>query len=119
MDDLDLTLSHDERSHAPSPADELDRLSLVQALRDFEVANGRVIDLTQRLVVTAEELATTREQLAAVRAERDELSAKVDDLVAQLDELRETHDRTLQRKSVRVGDALWSAGRAVRSRRRG
>ncbi len=29
---------------------ELDRLSLMQAVRDFEIANARVIDLTQRLI---------------------------------------------------------------------
>ena len=32
-----------------SPAD-LDRVSLTQALRDFEIANARVLDLTQRLI---------------------------------------------------------------------
>lgn len=29
---------------------ELDRLSLMQAIRDFEIANARVVDLTQRLI---------------------------------------------------------------------
>jgi hypothetical protein len=29
---------------------ELDRLSLEQAVRDFEIANSRVVDLTQRLI---------------------------------------------------------------------
>lgn len=29
---------------------ELDRLSLMQAVRDFEIANARVVDLTQRLI---------------------------------------------------------------------
>ena len=29
---------------------QMDRLSLEQALRDFEIANGRVIDLTRRLL---------------------------------------------------------------------
>ncbi len=119
MDDLDTKISDDEKAVALSHADELDRLSLVQALRDFEVANGRVIDLTQRLVVTAEELAVTREELAAVRAERDELRARVDVIAPELQALRETHDRTLQRTSVRVGDAVWSVARSLLSRRRG
>ncbi len=29
---------------------EMDRLSLEQAVRDFEIANARVVDLTQRLI---------------------------------------------------------------------
>ena len=119
MDDLDTQISHDERPLASSDADELDRLSLVQALRDFEVANGRVIDLTQRLIVTAEELAANRVELDAARAERDALRSRVDELSAALESLRETHERTLRRKSVRVGDTLWAAGRSVISRRRG
>ncbi len=119
MDDVDTRLSDHEQSHAPSHSDALDRLSLVQALRDFEVANGRVIDLTQRLVLTAEQLVSTRDELATVRAERDGLDVRLDDLGAQLEALRETHERTLQRKSLRFGDALYSAGRSALSRRRG
>ena len=43
-------------THTSQPTDdaalreEIDRLSLEQALRDFEVANARVVDLTQRLI---------------------------------------------------------------------
>jgi predicted nucleic acid-binding Zn-ribbon protein len=55
---------------------ELDRLSLEQAIRDFEIANARVIDLTQRLIDLADEVAILREQLvgaqeALVDAQRD------------------------------------------------
>jgi hypothetical protein len=38
-----------QQPEASNPAD-LDRVSLTQALRDFEIANARVLDLTQRLV---------------------------------------------------------------------
>ena len=47
---------------------ELDRLSLEQALRDFEVANARVVDLTQRLIGLSHEITSLREQLVAAQA---------------------------------------------------
>lgn len=116
MDDLDT------RTDAPSPSETieegLDRLSLIQALRDFEVANGRVVDLTERLVVTSEELLAARQELDAVRAERDDLRARLDDLVARHEALQETHERTLERKSVKLGQAMWEARRAIPLRRR-
>lgn len=49
---------------------EMDRLSLTQALVDFEVANARVTDLTQRLIEAANEI-------AALRAELDRRAAEV------------------------------------------
>ena len=115
MDDLDT------RTDAPSsrPTDEaLGHLSLIQALRDFEVANGRVVDLTERLVITAEELLEARQELDAVRAERDELRTRLEELSARYDALHETHQRTLERKSVKVGEAIWAASRSIPVRRR-
>ncbi len=115
MDDLDT------QNDAPSPheptEDALSRLSLMQALRDFEVANGRVIDLTERLVLTAEELVMAHEELNAIRTERDVLRARLDDLSARHETLRETHERTLARKSVRLGEAILSARRSIPARR--
>jgi hypothetical protein len=46
---------------------ELDRLSLEQALRDFEVANTRVIELTQRLIDLSHEVTALREQLVGTQ----------------------------------------------------
>lgn len=42
-------------------------VSLEQALLDFEVANARVLDLTQRLTELTSELLTTKQQLEATR----------------------------------------------------
>lgn len=42
---------------------ELDRLSLTQTLLDFEVANARVTDLTQRLMDAADEIAALKGEL--------------------------------------------------------
>jgi predicted nucleic acid-binding Zn-ribbon protein len=72
-------------SNAPAPsglARDVDRLSLEQALRDFEIANARAIDLTQRLVDLSKEVTRLREQVidaqmqaAGARAENDALRA--------------------------------------------
>ncbi len=58
---------------AADPGPEIDRLSLVHALHDFEVANARVIDLTQRLIGTGRELAAAKEDLAALQGEYEKL----------------------------------------------
>ncbi len=42
---------------------ELDRLSLEQALRDLEAANGRVVELTERLLGVSCELTELRAEL--------------------------------------------------------
>src|SRR5262245_36034263 len=70
---------------------ELDRLSVEQALRDFEIANARTVDLTQRLVdlsheVTSlrEQLVNTQEALAAARAENQAIRASATFRLAEL-----------------------------------
>jgi hypothetical protein len=47
---------------------ELDRLSLGQALRDFEVANARVVDLTRRLTTMNRELIEAQKQIAKLKS---------------------------------------------------
>jgi hypothetical protein len=51
---------------------QLDSLSLEQALLDFERANARVIDLTQRLLEASDELVELKAEL---RVTTDELEA--------------------------------------------
>jgi hypothetical protein len=51
---------------------QLDSLSLEQALLDFERANARVIDLTQRLLEASDELVELKAEL---RVMTDELEA--------------------------------------------
>jgi predicted nucleic acid-binding Zn-ribbon protein len=70
---------------------ELDRLSVEQALRDFEIANARTIDVTQRLVDLStevrelrEQLVSTQEALAASRAENNAIRASATFRVAEL-----------------------------------
>lgn len=51
---------------------QLDRLSLEQSLIDFERANARVIDLTQRLLEASDEIIEVKEKL---RVALDQLEA--------------------------------------------
>lgn len=66
---------HREEPEGADLGAELDRLSLIQALHDFEVANARVVDLTQRLIGASRELATAREELVSLQREHEELRA--------------------------------------------
>ena len=56
-------------THTSQPTDdaslreEIDRLSLEQALRDFEVANARVVDLTQRLISANDKVVDQQREL--------------------------------------------------------
>jgi hypothetical protein len=57
---------------------EMHSLSLEQALVDFEVANARVVDLTQRLVAAGEEIAELRRELETLRAQRRDMERQID-----------------------------------------
>jgi RNase P/RNase MRP subunit p29 len=46
---------------------DLDKLSLQQALRDFETANARVLDLTQRLLRSEQERKVLADELERLR----------------------------------------------------
>jgi chromosome segregation ATPase len=71
---------------------ELDRLSLTQALLDFEVANARVTDLTQRLIEASNEI-------AALRAELDRRTA-------QLAEVDQAHQRMAQSTTWKIAKGI-------------
>jgi hypothetical protein len=66
--------SGNSRHPALSTAD-IDRINLSQALRDFEVANARVIDLTARLTETHRRLADTQHELSLTRVHVGNLEA--------------------------------------------
>ncbi len=58
---------------------DLDRVNLVQALRDFEIANTRVLDLTQRLIESERRRKDVENELEHMRlklsaAEKETLS---------------------------------------------
>jgi uncharacterized protein HemX len=88
MDDTSADLTH-----------ELDRLSLTQALLDFEVANARVTDLTQRLIDAANEI-------AALRTELDRRSR-------QLAELDKAHRQMAESKTWRIAKGIEGVRRLL------
>jgi hypothetical protein len=74
VDALTIAAGEDVAAVAPAPArsqselaHELDGLSLKQALIDFEVANARTRDLTQRLVALVAENRALEQELTDVR----------------------------------------------------
>jgi hypothetical protein len=54
----------------------IDRLSLEQALKDFEVANARVLDLTHRLTELNRELLELRSEHEKLRIEHNKTIAR-------------------------------------------
>lgn len=48
---------------------DMDKVSLEQALRDFEIANARVVDLTQRLITLTKQLQDTQDEVERLRVE--------------------------------------------------
>ena len=54
----------------------VDRVSLVQALKDFEVANARVLDLTHRLTELNQELLELRSSHEQLRIEHNKVLAR-------------------------------------------
>jgi hypothetical protein len=79
-----------DRDDAAPIEETLDRLSLRQALLDFEVANARVLDLTSRLVDAQQEVAELRRghtEQAAAGADVDGLRADLADVTFRYDEI--------------------------------
>lgn len=58
----------------------LDRINLEQALRDFELANRRVLDLSQRVASLHRELLEARTELSLTRIQLGHASRIVDRL---------------------------------------
>ena len=96
----ELDIDDVEREEVPPAALEetLDRISLRQALVDFEVANARVIDLTARLLEAQQELAQRRVH----RSELEALQAEAGDLRAQLDEVTARHEAVITSRTYRL-----------------
>jgi hypothetical protein len=93
-------------THTSQPTDdavlreEIDRLSLEQALRDFEVANARVVDLTQRLISANDKVVAQQQELDQLRVE--------------LAELRAVHEAMRGSAAFRIADKLWALRNALR-----
>jgi hypothetical protein len=57
---------------------DLNEISLEQSLRDFEVANARVVDLTQRLIALTNQLRDTQDEVERLRIEARSARAEAD-----------------------------------------
>jgi hypothetical protein len=100
MDDRD-----DEIDLGADPS--IDRENLAQALKDFEVANRRVIDLTQRLTSVHRDLLEARSETQFMRIELQRTRAELDQVRADLVGLQSSN-------SFRVARALAHARSLLR-----
>jgi hypothetical protein len=73
---------------------DLDGISLLQALRDFETANARVMDLTQRLLRSEQQ--------------RRQLGDELERMRLKLSELEGTRAPAARRLSLRLAEAGFS-----------
>lgn len=105
------------QQHEPKiSADDLDRISLSQALRDFEIANARVIDLTARLTATHNRLVDTQHELSLTRVHVGNLNAIISAHEGTADHAEELQARldTIQRsRSFRLAVLMSKTARRV------
>lgn len=79
---------------------EMDRLSLEQAVRDFEIANGRVVDLTQRLISANQHIL--------------ELQRSLDTSVTALVELQSRHGEVVTSRAYQVAQKAGALRSLIR-----
>ena len=79
---------------------ELDRLSLEQAVRDFEIANARVVDLTQRLI-------SANERIVELQRACDVATTSLVEVQSHLASLTDS-------QAFRVADKLWAIRDLIR-----
>ncbi len=79
--------------------EQLDRLSLTQALVDAEMATARVIDLTERLVDAREQIVNLRSELEHLRIEYTQY--------------RVEQERMMSSAAFRLADRIWAVRNAL------
>jgi predicted nucleic acid-binding Zn-ribbon protein len=80
--------------------EELDRLSLTQALVDAEMATARVIDLTERLVDARRQIVNLRSELEHLRIEYTQY--------------RVEQERARSSAAYRLASKIWAVRNALR-----
>jgi len=85
---------------AGSLEQELDRVSLTQALIDTEAATARVIDLTERLVDARTQINDLRKEMDTLRIEHHEL--------------RNEHEAMQHSAAFRLATSIWNIRNALR-----
>jgi hypothetical protein len=92
-----------KKGSAGSPArleQDLDRLSLVQALSDTEAATARVIDLTERLVDARQQITSLRGELERMRIEYHQYRAEEETMKGSM--------------AYRIASVIWNTRNAIR-----
>lgn len=87
----------------------IDRLSLVQALKDFEIANARVVDLTSRLTQMHERMLSLQHELSVARldaARAADLQTQYDFVVFERDTARQEALALRSSRSYRIGQGV-------------
>jgi hypothetical protein len=92
--------SHTVRDLAGAATESIDELSLEQALKDVDIANARVMDLTQRLI--------------SAQQRTIGLEATVNGLQVELHELRARDDQMRNSRAFRTADRYWRVVGALR-----
>jgi hypothetical protein len=121
IDQVDHEPDHARAPLAPNrlptlSAETVDRLNITQALRDFELANARVIDLTGRLTALHEQHLDVQHQrsLAMLNSARaDDLQRMCDSLVHERDAARQLAEELRASRSYRIGNVLVRAVRKL------
>jgi predicted nucleic acid-binding Zn-ribbon protein len=88
----------DDRAATDARA-ELERISLAHALRDFEVANARAVDLAGRLTSLSSELTEARREL--------------DELRSQHEALLSAHEAMRRSAAYRLASRIWAVRNAI------
>lgn len=94
------TGSPEEATGATSLEEELDRVSLTQALIDTEAATARVIDLTERLIDARTQINDLRRDLEALRIEHNRLLTE--------------HEAMEHSAAFRLATSIWNLRNALR-----
>ena len=92
--------SPEEEAGGTSLEQELDRVSLTQALIDTEAATARVIDLTERLIDARTQINDLRRDLEALRIEHRGLQTE--------------HEAMQHSAAFRLATSIWNVRNALR-----
>ena len=79
---------------------EMNELSLERALVDFEIANARVLDLTQRLVEATQTITELQTEFQELRIEHKQLEAR--------------HEAMKSSQAFKLAARVWAIRNAVR-----
>lgn len=95
-----MSTTPETADHHSDVAATMDRISLAQALQDVEIANSRVMDLTQRLIAANNEIVVLRR--------------RVDEIQFLHQQLDDEHGRMQGSAAFRIASRIWAIRNAVR-----